>query len=335
MKAEVPSAFMSRPLRLEYPGALFHITARGIDGRETYLDDVDRVRFLELLRSAVERFRWTLTAYVLMSNHFHLLIELTETTLSTGMKWLNQTYAQAFNQRHDRAGHLFQQRFRAPLIEKETYFLEVARYVVLNPVRARIVVRPEEYKWSSYLAMMGRAPVPSWLATDDLFAHFGDDREAARARYRAFVADGIDRQGNPWTGLVGQIYLGSESWIERTREKLELKPRSSEHPRWQRVVGRPKMSDILTTVAGVLGVDEQRIRCGRGGIPRMLAAWLGTHEGLLTNAEVAAGLRLRSSSRVTQLLDLCEKELVRSEDVRVAVDQCLATLRRNCKQLKT
>ncbi|HSP17301.1 MAG TPA: transposase [Thermoanaerobaculia bacterium] len=325
---------MARPLRLEYPGALFHVTARGNERRDTFRDDDDRRRFLDYLREAVERFRWIVTAYVLMPNHFHLVVELTETTLSSGMQWLNGAYSQAFNRRHDRVGHLFQGRFKAPLIEKEAYFLEVARYVVLNPVRAQMIARPEDYAWSSYRAVIGDTPAPDWLATDDLLAHFGDDRDVARARYRAFVNDGISLARNPWVELVGQIYLGSESWVERVRQKIELKPRSDAHPRVQRLIGRPAMTDIVAAVAEALRVAEDSIRRARGGAPRKIAAWLGCHEGLLTNSEIAAGLRMRSSGHVTGLIQRCDQELEQSERLRLSIDRCLATLRRRTGETK-
>src|SRR4051794_2665905 len=137
---------MSRPLRLEFPGSLWHITQRGNERRPMFYTDDDRCHFLDLLAEAVERFKWIVTAYALMPNHYHLLLELIEDdTLSRGMKWLNGTYAQWFNRKHARVGHLVQGRFHGFLIDRETYFLEVLRYVVLNPVRAKIVRYPEEY----------------------------------------------------------------------------------------------------------------------------------------------------------------------------------------------
>ena len=151
---------MSRPLRLEFFGSLHHVTTRGNARQDIFRDDDDREFFLELLGSCVKRFDWILTAYVLMSNHFHLVTQLTSESLSRGMQWLNGKYAQAFNRRHRRVGHLLQGRPDMRLIEKETYFLKVLRYVVLNPVRADMVARPEHYIWSSHRAVLGYAPAP-------------------------------------------------------------------------------------------------------------------------------------------------------------------------------
>ena len=318
---------MARPLRLEYPGSLWHVTARGNARQAIFLDDRDRRHFLKLLGICVRRFDWILPAYVLMPNHVHLLIELRCETLSRGMQWLNSTYCQSFNHRHDRVGHLFQGRFKAFLIEKETYFLEVLRYVVLNPVRARMVRRPESYSWSSHGAVIGEAAAPEWLAVDDVLAQFGPERDIARARYRHFVDAAIGVEKTPWTDLVGQIYLGSDSWVERVRERVELRPRADDHPRQQRVVGAPPMATIMTAVSRTFSIDEDHLRRGRAGIPRLIAAWIGWNEALLTNREIAAGLRLRSSGYVATLVRQCEVELDRDPLLREGLDRCLSTIR--------
>jgi hypothetical protein len=124
------------------------------------------------------------------------------------------------------------------------------------------------------------------------------------------------------------MYLGGEEWVQGVRQKLELKPRSDAHPRMQRIVGRPTMTQIVTAVVDALRVPESSIRSARGGAPRRLSAWIGCHEGMLTNAEIAAGLRMRSSGHVSDLIRQCEREIAVSEEVRAAIDRCIATLRR-------
>ncbi len=151
---------MARPLRLEFPGAVFHVTSRGNERKPIFRCDADRLMFVALLGEAVRRFDWMIHAYVLMSTHFHLVIETPRETLSEGMHWLNGTYAQWFNRKYKRVGHLLQGRFSSFLIEKESYLAEVMRYVVLNPVRAKMVERPEDHCWSSYRAMAGLEPAP-------------------------------------------------------------------------------------------------------------------------------------------------------------------------------
>ena len=319
---------MSRPLRLEYPGALFHVTARGNARQDIFRDDRDRHFFLELLGKAVTRFAWILPAYALMPNHFHLVIQLTSETLSKGMQWLNGTYPQGFNRRHGRVGHLFQGRFNASLVEKESYFLEVVRYVVLNQVRAHMTTRPEDYKWSSYRASIGLAPAPQWLAVDDLLVQFGVDRELARAAYRSFVDAAIGIENAACKELLHRAYLGRDAWMEQVSERLKLKPRSDDHPRAQRVIGLPRMPDIIAVVAKNFSTDESCVRNLRGGFARMAAAWIAGNEALLTYREIAAGLRLRSSGHVSDLIRRCDRELDRSPLLRMYVDRCLSTMRR-------
>jgi REP element-mobilizing transposase RayT len=326
---------MSRPLRLEFPGSLWHVTARGNEKRRIFFDDHDRCRFLELLGEAVRRFGWILTAYVLMTNHYHAVVELTENTLSDGLKWFNGAYAQWLNRRHDRVGHLFQDRFKAFLIQKEKYFREVLRYVVLNPVRAGMVARPEDYMWSSHRAILGRVAPPSWLAADEVLANFGQGRAIARAQYERFVEDGIHSSRRPWDDMVGQIYLGSETWIDDVRDRVERIPRPGDHPLAQRELARPHMESILSAVASAANIDVDLIRHGRGGVPRMTAAWIGCYEGHLTNAAIAAALRLRSDKQVTNLVRECDQRLALNPRMQSFVDRCVATLGRKNSELQT
>ncbi|HMC20680.1 MAG TPA: transposase [Thermoanaerobaculia bacterium] len=319
---------MSRPLRLEYPGSLHHVTSRGNERQNIFRDDIDRELFLGLLGACVKRFDWILTAYVLMTNHFHFVVQLTQETLSTGMKWLNGKYAQAFNRRHDRVGHLFQGRPDMPLVEKETYLLEVLRYDVLNPVRARMVARPEDYVWSSHRAVLGLAAAPEWLAVDDLLVNFGQERELARAAYREFVNAAIGSDESPWTDLVGQIYLGSTEWMEKVRDRVDLKPRADAHPRLQRFVAPLTMTDVIHAVAAACSIDPAWIRCGRGGTPRMVAAWIAAYEAQLRSSEIAAGLRLRSAGNVTRLVGQCDQALRKDSRVQECIDRCLSTISR-------
>src|SRR6266567_1165722 len=163
---------MARPLRIEFPGALYHVTSRGNERRPIFRSDRDRLDFLDFLGQAARRFGWSVTAWVLMTNHFHLVIQTPEPNLSRGMHWLNGAYAGRFNRRHKRWGHLFGGRFKSFLIEKEAYLTEVLRYVVLNPVRAGMVERPEDYRWSSYRATAGLEAAPEWLDVDAALAPF-------------------------------------------------------------------------------------------------------------------------------------------------------------------
>ncbi|MFO0700343.1 MAG: transposase [Nitrospira sp.] len=181
---------MARPLRIEYPGAVYHVTSRGNARQAIVQDDRDRTRFLETLAHVIDRFGWRCHAYCLMDNHYHLLLETPQPNLSRGMRQLNGTYTQALNCRHQRVGHVFQGRFTGILVEKEAHLLELCRYVVLNPVRARMVTHPRLWAWSSYQATVGEHAAPSWLWTDWILGHFGTRQREAQGRYRQFVAEG-------------------------------------------------------------------------------------------------------------------------------------------------
>ena len=206
---------MARPIRLEFAGALYHVTSRGDRREAIYEDDADRERFLSVLAEVVRDFNWVCHAYCLMGNHYHLLIETPDANLSKGMRQLNGVYTQASNRRHGRVGHLFQGRFKAILVDADSYLLEVARYVVLNPVRARRVRDPAKWQWSSYRAMIGEVESPDWLATDGLLAAFAKRRSDARRRYQQFVADGKGTE-SIWEHVMGQVFLGDDAFVAKS-----------------------------------------------------------------------------------------------------------------------
>ena len=161
---------------------------RGVRGELLYTDDVERIRFICLLAEVCLRYKWLLRAYCLMGNHYHLLVTTAEPTLSRGMQWLNGCYAQWFNWRHRLEGHAFFRRFHSVQVETDSYLAEVARYILLNPVRAGVCATPADWPWSSYRAMVGKEPVPPYLACDWLVEQFGFELRHAQANFAAFVA---------------------------------------------------------------------------------------------------------------------------------------------------
>ena len=209
---------MARPLRLQIPGGLYHLTARGNNRGWIYLGDDDRELFLELLAHTVGRFGWLCHAYCLMGNHYHLLVETPLPNLSRAMRQLNGLYAQTFNHRHGRIGHVFQARFHAILVQRETHLLRLCRYIVRNPLRARIVGDLDSWAWSSYHATAGLAPTPAFLTTDWVLGRFGRSYGVAHQRYRAYVAAGA--HDDPKAEVRGQIYLGDDQFINELSEGL-------------------------------------------------------------------------------------------------------------------
>ncbi len=235
---------MGRPLRIEFPGALYHVTARGNARQDIFIDDDDRQLFLGVLEQVVSRFHLLLHAYCLMDNHFHLVLETPEGNLSRAMRQLNGVYTQAFNRRHGRVGHV-QGRFKAILVERDSYLLELCRYVVLNPVRARITREPATYRWSSYRATVGLDPAPSFLSADWPLSQFGKQRANARRKYKAFVAEGTS-QASPWPQVRGQVLLGSERFVGRLQPRLQDKRPLKEIRRKQRFSNRPTLATIFS-----------------------------------------------------------------------------------------
>ena len=236
---------MSRPLRIEFAGALYHVTSRGNGRKPIFRDDQDRLSFLEVLHKVNQRYHWLCHAYCLMSNHYHLIIETPEGNLSRGMRQLNGVYTMYFNRRHRTVGHVFQGRYKAILVEKESYLLEVCRYVVLNPVRAGLVERPEGWSWSSYRGTAGlNKPHPS-LTIDWILGQMGKEKRGAVKRYRAYVREGM-RAGTIWKKVKGQSILGEEDFIDRFIGHVRGYEEIKEIPRGQRYLGRPGLEDLFS-----------------------------------------------------------------------------------------
>jgi REP element-mobilizing transposase RayT len=318
---------MARALRIDFPGAVHHVTSRGNERRPIFIDDRDREMFLDYLGRAVTRFGWSLTAYVLMTNHFHLVVQTPEPNLSRGMQWLNTAYVVWFNRRHERSGHLYGGRFKAFLIEKESYFQTVLRYVVLNPVRANIVLRPEDYRWSSYRATAGLENAPDWLDKATALAAFAPESSVAQTLYREFVELTLVRKERLWDEVVNGIYLGAETWRRKMRTVVESKPRSTDHPKTHRAVGRPEMHRVIAAVAKAAGETPVAIRSRRGGALRRLAAWIGWNEGLLTLRSIAASLRLRSEGHLSGMIRRCEREFAFNRTLLAQMDVAVVRLR--------
>ncbi|MBU1126335.1 MAG: transposase [Patescibacteria group bacterium] len=240
---------MVRPLRVEFSGALYHLSTRGNDRREIFVSDCNRIKFLKILAKVVKSHNWMCHAYCLMDNHYHLLIETPEGNLSKGMRDLNSSYAQVFNNTQGRDGHVFKGRFYSSLIEKETYLLEVARYIVLNPVRAKIVNHPRDWKWSSFRATAGYTKSERLLTTDWILNHFSEDRTLARQEYRKFVLDGID-SGNPFVDVVEGNILGYPQFVDFVWGLNPDVDKLKEIPKRERMLGRPKLKDLFTKCKG-------------------------------------------------------------------------------------
>ncbi len=255
---------MARPLRIEFAGAVYHVTARGDRRQAIFKDDEDRQRFLAILARTIALRKWICHAYCLMGNHYHLLIETPEPDLSKGMRSLNGEYTQAFNWRHKRPGHVFQGRYKAVLVEKETHLLELCRYVVLNPVRSRSmkVRSPEEWAWSSYRAAAGLSEPPAFLAVGWVLARFGRNRSEAQARYRAFVEQGQRSDApSPEKAARGGLILGTERFQRSVMGQMKQAGSGDEFIRSHRRAVKLSLDELFVpTVVGDKTARDAAIR---------------------------------------------------------------------------
>lgn len=246
---------MARPLRLEFPGAVYHITARGNARELIFTDDRDRQCFVDFFAREIEQQGWRCYAWCLMGNHYHLLFETPEPNLVRGMRRLNQVYTQTFNRRHGRVGHVLQGRYKSIVVEKQSHLLELCRYVVLNPVRAAMVRTAKEWRWSSYLATVGRCAAPDWLQAQSVLSQFAADCETARVAYRRFVAEGMDVE-SPWQSLRGQIWLGGEDFRRRMSDLIAQRDLNA-IPMEQTRPDRPTAEEVVSAVADAFEVAPE------------------------------------------------------------------------------
>ncbi|MBW2397556.1 MAG: transposase [Deltaproteobacteria bacterium] len=297
---------MARPLRLQFPGAVYHLTARGNARQAIFLDDEDRCRFLSLLGSEVRQQGWVCHAYCLMGNHYHLLIETPRGNLTMGMRRLNGTYSQSVNRRHKRVGHLFQGRYHSVVVDREPYLLELCRYIVLNPVRAGFARAVRDWAWSSYRATAGQASPEEWLETDWLLAQFGADRKTARGAYRRFVREGLAAT-SPWEDLKGQIWLGDEVFLTHMESRVKGEPLDNV-PRCQRMPSQPTRDEVLAAVCHVFGVREAKLLDRSNQEAFKAVVYLLRRAANLSLTE-AASLSRVSPSRVSHIQTATERAL--------------------------
>ncbi len=253
---------MARPLRIIYPGAVYHITSRGNERKAVFKSIRDREKFLEYLESAVEKYQAVIHAYCLMDNHYHLLLETPAGNLPRIMRHINGAYTTYFNVKRDRSGHLFQGRYKAILVEKDEYAKELSRYIHLNPVRAKLVECPEEYKWSSYPSYIGIKKPPKWLYRDFILGYFGAQISTAQIGYRGFVdALANTEYKSPLSETAGSTILGSPAFITFIKDNfLSGKTPDKNIPALSALTDKVRMEEISDAVGGLFGEDGAMCR---------------------------------------------------------------------------
>jgi len=303
---------MARQLRIEYNGAFYHVISRGIERRNIFADDKDRYTFLSYLACAVERYEAVIHSYCLMNNHYHLMLETPQSNLSQIMRHINSEYAACFNARYKRIGPLFQGRYKSILVEKDAYALELSRYIHLNPVRAGVACRAEEYKWSSCRAYLGLEGKPSWLKTEFILSCVSGQIEEAQQGYGRFL-EGYDEKAGwkPENDTEASILLGGKTFVEEIkREYLDPQQATRDIPQL-RSLKKQSLQEIIGQAEAVFGE-------GRTG--RKAAIYLSHRYSGRGLREIGALFGL-SESGVSQVARRFERLLLEDGDLQERVQK--------------
>lgn len=316
-------------MRIQYPGAFYHITSRGNEKKDIFLRDKDRKKFLSILEDYHDRYRILIHCYVLMKNHYHLVLETPLGNLLKVMHGINSAYTGYFNREYDRVGHLFQGRYRAIAVDRDAYLLELSRYLHLNPVRAGMVDRPEKYRWSSYLGYMRKSDELSWVKYSLVLSQCGGNWEKSRREYRLFVEKGLEGEAaNPLGELYGQVILGTEEFIERLRDLLLGKKMSQEIVARRKLKGQPAPEEILRTVADAYGEDLVALKeRRRDHEARKVAIYMMKRYSGLSNCEVAEHFGGLHYSAVTKTCTRLALSMDRNKELRKHIQAIMSKVK--------
>jgi len=314
---------MARPLRIQFPGAFYHITSRGNERKDIFKSRADREKFLSYLESVVLRYQAVIHVYCLMSNHFHLLLETPSGNLSAIMRHINGSYTTYYNIKRARSGHLFQGRFKALLVDADAYAKELSRYIHLNPVRAGIVKTASDYQWSSYCAYSGAAISPKWLYRDFILGYFGGVTAEAQKRYSRFVWENEDdsEPKNPFADVVASTFLGGKEFIDKICETwLKGKKKDRNLPALKAILGGPKIKMIVQSVESAFGAGTALSKqaalylCHRYSGKAL--SKIGRHFGIGESGVSQASRRF--SDRLDKDKDLAKKIKKLSEQIKIS-----------------
>lgn len=310
---------MARPLRIEYPGAFYHVTSRGNEQKDVFKSQKDREKFLDYLASATQRYGAVLHAYCLMSNHYHLLLETPDGNLSQIMRHINGAYTTYFNVKRKRAGHLFQGRYKAILVEFDEYAMELTRYIHLNPVRAGMVARPEDYIWSSYRSYIGLNSAPDWLRMEVILAYFGNGIDNAKQCYRTFVEDLLGTEyESPLKETFGTAVLGTEGFVAMIAEtKIAARREDRTVPGLKAFALRPDPETILSVVSSVMVGNEKLARqvgmylCHQhsGKKLKEIGALFGVKETAIAEARRQLSRKLKEDRQLAKTVEIVRNKL--------------------------
>jgi len=305
---------MARQLRIEFPGAFYHITSRGNQKNPIFFCDHDRSAFLDYCQGAHDKYGALIHCYCLMDNHYHLLLETPCGNLSQIMHFINASYSIFFNTKHSRVGHFLQGRFKAILIQADSYAQELSRYVHLNPVRAEIVRNPGDYPWSSYREFMGQRSPARWLSTALIMSYFGSDLNLARTRYAAYVAEALGRTiKNPLRDVGPCLILGGADFISRIKKTFLLdKAEDREVPAIRGLKKKMDLTTIQSTVEQTLGIKNK--------FTRNVTIFLCRNHTDLTLKEIAEHFQV-SKSAIGKIVNQMRTLLAKDRTLRKAVKE--------------
>jgi len=311
---------MARPLRVQFPGAFYHITSRGNERKRVFRTDTDRKKFLSYLQSAHEKYGALVHCFCFLPNHYHLLLETPRGNLSEILHHINGAYTTYFNIKRKRSGHLFQGRFKAILVEKEVYAQELSRYIHLNPVRAGLVEDPASYPWSSYPYYVGLLKRPSWMETRTILGYFSKDEKKAYKVYRDFVEEAARKEvRNPLKEVVGSTFLCSQSYIEQVVRSGGI-PRNDDKrnvPALRVLHKRPSLMEIEKWIGGVISREEGIFRKFCLYFSHRFGGYsleeIGAYYGMKGAAVSQAARRFQKRIREDSALQQIENKLLRNQ----------------------
>lgn len=316
---------MARPLRVEYPGAFYHVISRGNSGAAVFKTDRDRKRFLDYLQNARERFSLLIHAYCLMNNHYHLLIETPQANLSQTIQWVNISYASYFNKKHSRNGHLFQGRFKALLVDADEYLVHLSRYIHLNPVQAGIVAVPDQYPWSSYGTFAGKVDRPDFLTTDEILSRFGvKEREAVRAYRKCVEETDIKVLKDPYECAMGGFILGDADFVHWVQETfLSMMSNDKEIPQLKKLRPKIALEIIVQEVCKELSCQAVQIlaRGRKGNKARGIAIYLAREMSGEKGSELGRYFGNVSGALITMTTNRLSREMVEDKKLEAMIQR--------------
>jgi len=315
---------MARAWRIEYEGALYHVLSRGNEQRPIFIDNDDRLLFLETLGEMSERFEIDIFAYVLMDNHYHLVLRTHRANLSKSMQWFGATYTNRFNVGHNRCGHLFQGRFQNMLIENDAYLVQLSYYIHRNPLRARMVKRLASYKWSSYRAYAYGRPIPKWLNTDVILSHFINVEDPHRA-YREDAQKYAKEEQRIWEDLRHGIFLGTKKFTEKIKKQYLFGTPHQEIPQQKQLDKNVDQEALFLQAAEMLNCNLKHLRKSTRiskahKADRDLLIYLLWQTGQLTNQQIGEKFGL-SYSAVSQRVSIFKGLLIKNQALRNKLNQ--------------